>query len=235
MDPVVDDRGMGTGQRLLGVLTNPGTTFADVVARPHFWGALAVICGLSLLSAVLIAPKMQAYILLELQNLPSMSPEERAAAEGIAVTAGTVTAFVGAFIGPLLACLVGAVLLKLINLFNGERAPFGTLFAVTVFAYVPLVISALLNGFLRIASPASDFLYITTSLAVLLPKGEMGTSFFLLSQIEPFTIWSVVLLGIGGAAAMKTGLRSVALPLFSLWLVFAFGYAFLMSSFTPGM
>ncbi|MBU4533700.1 MAG: YIP1 family protein [Firmicutes bacterium] len=235
MDPVTEYRGLSMGQRLVGVLTKPGETFTDIMQKPRFWGALGVLCGVALLSVVMVLSKLQAFMLLQLDGLPPVSAQEQATMENMVMTMGAVSGLVGAVVGVVFMCLVGAVILKLVNLFTGERAPFGTFFAVAVFAYVPLVLSALLHSLLRMASPAADFPYITTSLAVLLPKGEMGTNFFLLSQIEPFTIWSLVLLCIGGAVAMKTGLRAVALPLFSLWLLFVVGYAFLMPAVTPGM
>ncbi|MHB8183011.1 MAG: YIP1 family protein, partial [Candidatus Desulforudaceae bacterium] len=119
MDPVTEYRGLSMGQRLVGVLTKPGETFADIMQKPRFWGALGVLCGVALLSVVMVLSKLQAFMLLQLDGLPPVSAQEQATMENMVMTMGAVSGLVGAVVGVVFMCLVGAVILKLVNLFTG--------------------------------------------------------------------------------------------------------------------
>jgi len=62
---------------------------------------------------------------------------------------------------------------------------------------------------------------ISTSLTLLLPRGtNSGFWYILFSKIDFFSIWSLILLVLGGSIAMQKDGKKLAYYVFGLWLVY---------------
>ncbi|MBO8129772.1 MAG: YIP1 family protein [Peptococcaceae bacterium] len=228
---------LGVWQRIKGAVFSPVATFQDVAAHPRFAGGALAICGINLALTLLIAPKIKDFTRYSLSNNPNIASDQAAAVQNIAATSAVVSAAVMSVIGPFVLWLVYATILKVINFFSGERTPFSTLYAIATFAYVPALLGGLVGAFLILSAPVENFTSVTVSLAAILPTPENlqspGPLYLFLSKINPFTIWSLALLSLGGALAMKTGTRVVATGVFGTWLVYITGYVVLISAFSP--
>lgn len=210
----------GLWQRVVGVLWGgPKKTLEDIIALPNTSGIVVLFLVIELLLAIPILPKIREYTVWLMQNSPG-ADKISASAVDMAGTAAVVTTLIGAVVGPLLMWLIVAGLLKLFNSFSGEKASFKCLFTVAAYAYLPLLLASVIRTALLMATPAQNFAKVSTSLALLLPGDKIDRLYIILSRIDPFNIWSLVLLVIGSSLAMKTTYKNTAVFLGVLWLVY---------------
>lgn len=226
-----ENREVGLWGRLFGILTRPGAILEAVVEKPTIWGPAAVISLVNLLLFIVTVPKLQEFTLKSLEKMPQTLPPEQIA-QMKSFTGIWVVAWggVATIIGPFVVWLIAALLFKFLNLFIGNEAPFKKLYAVAVITSVPTILANFVRTILVAASPAESFPTITTSAALVLPKGSFGPAFAVLSQIDPFYIWSLVLLAMGTALVLKTSVRKTGTFVFILWMVMA-GIGALVASF----
>jgi hypothetical protein len=206
---------------LVEVLTSPGAAFKEIVENPRFGAAAVTLTVINLVFAVFTIPKVRELALLTLENTPGLSPEEIEAASaftgGLAV-GGTVFAAIAV---PWVIWLVMATLMKIFAAISAKEAPFGSLFAVGVYGYVPALFGCILNSILTMVTPVENLAKVSISLAVFSPV-ESGFLYYFLTACNPFIWWSLILWGIGGAAVMKNKRTTgVLIYLFGLWLIFA--------------
>lgn len=221
-------------QRLVGVLTSPRQTFADIIAHPRFAAGLVTLCAVNLLVALLILPKVRAFTIWTIeQQAPQMAPGAAMAKE-MAATGAAFGVVIASVFGPLFFFLLMAVLLFFFGYLAKNRAPFRTLFAVSVFAYVPATIASVIASALIASRPAENLKGVTTSLAMFLPAGSEGLMPRVLSLIDPLGLWSLVLVALGGAVAYKTAFGKVAAYLFVLWVLYVAAAAAIPSLFPKG-
>jgi hypothetical protein len=218
-EPGAGIKNLSLWQRLTGVIVNPRPAFLDIAEHPNFIGGAIVLCAVNLLVALLCLPKLKDFTALMMEKAGPMPPEA-AAFKGIAGTVTSVTAILGAVIGPLLFWLLTAVLLLLFGYLTSKRTSFRSLYAVSVFAYVPTTIAGLIQGVLIALRPAEDLKNITTSLAMFLPAESGSLAYRVLSLIDPFGLWSLALLALGGAVALKTSFSKTAAFIFILWVIY---------------
>jgi hypothetical protein len=206
---------------LVEVLTSPGAAFKEIAENPRFGAAAVTLTVINFVFAALTIPKVREFTLLTLENTPGLSPEDIEAASafggGLAV-GGTVLA---AIIVPWVMWLVIATLMKIFAAISAKEAPFGTLFAVGVYGYVPAVIGGIISSILVLNTAVENIKNVSISLAVF-SSAESGFLYHFLTACNPFTWWSLILWGIGAAAVMKVKRPTgVIFYLFGLWLVFA--------------
>ncbi|MDI6906826.1 MAG: YIP1 family protein [Thermoanaerobacterales bacterium] len=219
MEPGFAPLRLSLWRRLWGVLVAPRTTFEDIVTRGGFWPGAAVVYLAGLLAALSTLPKLRAFALWQLQQGPNaLPPEQLAAVRGFATTAALVELFFGALIVPTVVWLFGAGLLKIFNRSSGEPVPFASLAAVSVFAYVPMLLGDFVRAALIAASSFERLGSIGTSLGALLPgRTEIAWLDLVLAQVDPFALWALGLFSLGGALALRTRTSNIALVVFSLW------------------
>ena len=215
-------------QRIVGILWGgPRKTFEDIIAAPKLTGIIILLLGISLLLAILVLPKMKEFTLLTLQNLPNAASMPASAAS-TAVTAATVAVLAGSIAAPLITWLILAALLSLFNSLTGGKASFKTLFSICVYSYLPVMIASIIKSGLIISSPARNMRDISTSLALFLPVVKIGDRLYMfLSQIDPFLIWSLVLLALGSSLAIKAAFKKTAVYIGALWVLYIIAVVFL--------
>ncbi len=148
-------------------------------------------------------------------------PEQLAAGQNVAVIAATVASVLAALAGPWLLWLIIAVLLKIYDLFGAKGTRFGTLYAVAVYGYLPVLVGKIVHTAVVVGAPAENFGKVSLSLAAFLPY-QKSFIYFFLTACNPFVWWSLALWGIGGAAAMRSrSSGGVFGLLFGSWFVYA--------------
>lgn len=218
--PVAESKAMGLWQRIGGVFwSGPKAAFEDIVASPNAFGLVVLLLALNLALVIPLLSKIKEYTIWTMQNSPG-ALDLPAAAMDTVTTWAVVLSLSGAVAGPPLMWLVIAGILKLFNSFSGERTPFRCLFAVTAYAYLPVMLATAIKTVLIMATPAHNYARVSTSLALLLPGDKIDRLYLILSQVDPFVIWSLALLVVGGSVAMKTAYKSTAVFIGVLWLVY---------------
>lgn len=233
---------MNLWQRLVGIITRPKATLEAVVEKPTLlWPALVILL-INLGFFAITIPKLQQFTLWLMENSPQpqMPLEQLSQAMSMASTFAAISGGLAAMVIPLFAWLVYAMSFKVINFFVANKTSFKKLFAVAIISYVPTLLGAALRNVLVATAPAGDVtavISVTTSAALALPKGNIGPLFTALSNIDPFYIWSLALLAMGGAIAMRTTVRITGVMVFILWLlitVITTGVAMLNPQQLPG-
>ncbi len=207
---------------LVEVLTNPGKAFQEIVKNPRFGAAAVSLTVINLIFAVLTIPKAKELALWTLENNPSgLSPDQIEAGRSIAANAAAGSVVVAAVVGPWVIWLVMATIMKIYAAISAKEAPFGTLFAVSVYGYVPALFGGIIGSIMTMFTAVENMAKISISLAVFSPA-ESGFLYYFLTACNPFTWWSLILLGIGGATVMKNKRSTgMLIYLFALWLIFA--------------
>ncbi|NSW83029.1 MAG: YIP1 family protein [Syntrophothermus sp.] len=217
----MDDKRQRVMKWFFAVLTNPGGVFQQMVEQPAFFKPALLACGINVLLTLVLLPKIREFTLWTLKSgVVQLPPEQLAAGQNVAVIAATVASVLAALAGPWFLWLVVAVLLKIYDLFGARGTRFGALFAVAVYGYLPVLIGNLIRTAVVIGAPVENFAKISLSLAAFLPY-QKSFLYFFLTGCNPFVWWSLLLWGIGGAAAMKSrGYGGVFALLFGSWLVY---------------
>jgi len=227
--PLEPHKQMTVGKRISGVLfNNPRGAFADIGEQPRWLPPLLIAMTVSLLCALAIIPKLKEFtrytLELQAQTMPELANE---AAVAMAVNGTVVVAVIGSLLSPVIMCLVGAGLLKLFNLFAGEPTQFRKFFAVTVYSYFPILIGSVISTILIAISPATHLEEVSTSLYLLFPPGSKGFAASLARQVDPFYLWSLILMALGSSVISRSRLVSYAVYVLGLWLLLALGSALL--------
>lgn len=206
---------------LVEVIFSPGESFKHIVENPKFGAAAVTLSVISLISTVLTIPKLQEFTMFTLENTPGLSLEDLEAIGAVSGNAAVGVAIAGALLAPWLFGLVIAVLMKIYAAIGSKEAPFGTLFAVGIYGYVPALLGTIIANILVMFAAVENFAKVNLSLAVFAPT-ESGFLYGFLSACNPFIWWSLILCCIGGALVMKNkNSTGVMVFLFGLWLVYA--------------
>jgi len=143
------------------------------------------------------------------------------ALEAITQTSASVGLILVAVLSPWVMSLIIALLLKIYAAIRAKEAPFGSLFAVGIYGYAPVVLGAVIKNIIIMFTAVENIDKVNLSLAVFAPT-QTGFLYYFLSACSPFTWWSLILWGIGAAAVMKDKKPTGAVIfLFALWLIFA--------------
>jgi hypothetical protein len=213
--------------RLIGVVVAPSKTFASIREKPT-WAVPMVL--LILISAVfagvlfqkadmeqIIAEQMAA----QGRNAPQqMTPEQQRMAERIGVGCGAAAVI----LMPPIILLIVAGIYMVFNLFGGElRYPVSL--SVLGYSAVPSMITLLLSipVILARASLTTEEVQsgrvLKSNLAFLAPEGASPVVSTLLSNLDLFALWGLVLSIIGYHVAAKVKKGTAAAVVIALWLV----------------
>jgi hypothetical protein len=219
-------------RRFYGVLFNPVPSFAEIISKPNWGLALCVITIINAALTLVTLPKLKVFMLETIQQQAQQNPAlNTPQGLDVAMTSGVIAAVAGAILAPAFGCLIYALLLKIFNMFTGEKAPFRRFYAVTVYAYVPLLFSLLIQTVVVLLSAHPDFTSSASSLYAFFPAGASGFAANLAKQVEPFFLWSLCLMALGSSALMRKPMRTTAIYIFILWVV----YAVFMASRMPAL
>jgi hypothetical protein len=220
---------MGTLLDLVRVLYDPGAVFERVRERPRFLAPFIALALVLIVVALLERPYVQAAMAARLARLGE-------AGAPVAAAGGTF-AVVGALLAPVGFAIVlavsGAILWLLVTMV-GVEARFPVLLSVATYVSVTGVLLQLarlavlmLRGTGAVASV--DDLQPPLGLDLLAPDaGRVATA--LLGQVNPFTVWGVILTAIGIRVTHRTSTAAasgVAAATFLLGCAFAAGAALL--------
>ncbi|MDD3852485.1 MAG: YIP1 family protein [Syntrophomonadaceae bacterium] len=217
---------LSLGQRLSRIFTNPSSVFMDLEHNSSWFATLLIIIGVSLAATLPLLSKIKEYGIITLQQIPndpSLSNPETLAMVSLLIV---ITAIISAILIPVFFALIMALLLKLFNIFIEYKVPYRQLFAVSVYAYLPMLLSVLIGLGLGLMTPVESFGNVSTSLNLLFPPDSHSFTALLAAQINPFMLWSLYLTALGGSIMMKCNVRQVGTYLFVIWLLYALGTSY---------
>ncbi len=216
----------------LDVFIAPGAAFARIARKPDFLAPLLVLIGASVAVSEGILAKigMARIIRASIEHSSrgsTMTPEQVDEAVRRGAQFATVFGHVVAVLGPpvLLLVLAGLGLLVVNGVFGGE-VRFKTAFTVTCYSRLVGVLEAVMALALVWFGDPENFNPQNPAPSnvgfFLHPFDTPKPLLALASSVDVFTLWSLVLLGIGLSAATegKVKARGVVLTLLGFWLIY---------------
>src|ERR1700704_3730211 len=205
----------GLAARVIGVLTSPRATYADVAAHPRWFGALIVVLATTIAaSSLLLSTEVgqRAVIDQQLQAAEAfgrtITDAQLQQMERTAPYFIYVAAFFQIFFTPLVALAVAGIAIAIFNGALGADASFRQVFAVVVFSGVVTAVRAL---FATPLNYARESLSSPTTLTAIVPFFEDNTfPGRLLGSIDLFLIWWIVNLSIGLGVLYKRRTAPIA-------------------------
>lgn len=217
-----------TLQRIAGVLFAPAETFQDIARKPNILGPLLIIILLGYVSTFFIIQRMDWNAVMEAQmdqmkkQNPNMTQEDVDRASRITSTFGKAIGWVAPLMGVVWYVIVAGALLLAFRMMGGE-GNFAQALSTSLYAWMPLLISGILMTIVIIARGSVDPTQMATVVksnpAFLVDMKEHAVLFSLLSSLDIFMIWTIVLLIIGFSTFTKSSKAKSAAIVISLWAV----------------
>ncbi len=214
----------GLLSRIVGVFFAPRATYAEVAARPRWFGALAV-------SSVVIAGGFYLLLSSEVGQRAALDQQTQiiesfgvklndAAYDQMerGIERAKYTTPIGQLIGiPLVSVIFAGILLGVFNAILGGDATFKQVFAIVAHSSL---IGALQNTFSRPLDYIRETISSPTSVSVLLPfideKSFLGR---LTGMLDLFQVWSILSLAIGLGVLYKRRTTPIATTMFLIYFV----------------
>lgn len=221
--------------RLIGVVFSPRAAYAEVAARPRWFGALAILC-------VVIAGANFIFLSTEIgQNALFDQQLRMMESFGVTITdamyrqleaglgrAPYFTAISQFIVFPLMSLLIAGLLFAVFVAILGADGTFKQVYAIVVHSGMILVVQ---QFFIIPLNYARESMSPPSTLAVFLPMLDETTFVMrLLGAIDLFLLWWIVSLSIGVGVLFKRRTGPIAASLIGVYLVIAAIVAALRSS-----
>ncbi len=222
--PLAERPGLSLPARVWGILTSPRETFADVVARPRWFGMMLVAILVTVVCTggfLMTAVGQQAYLDNQIESTKRWVGEvsEVAGMERMLPYAAPISAVSVAIIMPIMWLVMSGILFAVFSAALGGTATFKQVFAVMVHSSAISVVQQL---FVMPLNYVRESMSSATNLAVFLPMLDEGS--FLakfLGTIDLFLVWWVVVLSIGLGVLFKRKTGPIATGLFVVYGIIA--------------
>lgn len=212
-------------QRIIGVLFSPDATMASIARRPDWVLPLVILLVMSLVTGVVIAQHADfgAAAREAIEQNKNATQEQIDKGVKIATGIGKVVTYLSPVLSAIGLLIIAGVLLLAFRLFGGE-GDFKQAFSVTCYSSMPGVIKSVIMMIIILAKggilPAQEFATLVRSnLGFLANYKTNPMAFTVLSSIDIFSIWFLVLMIIGFAYLARVSRAKSAVIIISLWVV----------------
>ena len=224
--PLTPTPGLSLWARIWGILTSPRETFADVVARPRWFGMMAVailVTTVSMGGFLMTSVGQQAYLDNQVRATErfggQVSEAQYAMMEKMAKYVAPITVVFVAVFTPLMWTILAGILFAVFNAAMGGDSSFKQMFAVVAYSSAVGIVQQL---FVTPLNYVRETMSSATNLAVFLPMLD-ESSFLarLLGMVDLFLIWWVIVLSIGLGVLYRRKTGPIAIGLFAVYGVIA--------------
>ncbi|HEX3067779.1 MAG TPA: Yip1 family protein [Thermoanaerobaculia bacterium] len=212
-------------QRIIGVLFSPDATMASIARRPDWVLPLVILLVMSLVAGVVIAQHVDfgAAAREAMEQNKNASQEQIDKGVKMAAGIGKVVTYLSPVLSAIGLLIIAGVLLLAFRLFGGE-GDFKQAFSVTCYSSMPGVIKSIIMMIIIVAKggtiPGQQLaILVRSNLGFLVDYKANPMAFAVLSSIDIFSIWFLVLMIIGFAYLSRVSRAKSAVIIISLWLV----------------
>jgi hypothetical protein len=232
-------------ERLVDTFVAPRKTFTDLRRSASWWLPFLIGGIVYVMFVYVVDQKVGFRKVVENQlriqpkqaaRLESLPADQRETAMRQQTTFWRVFSYGGPVFGLLFYLIISAALFGTFKFAVNADIRFKTMYALTVFAWLPQIFVSLLAILALLAGVSSDGFMIqspaATSLGVLVDPSSAPVLFALLSSIDVFTFWSLALMGIGVTCISKVKRGSafaVVFGWFGFWVLIKIGLAAISS------
>lgn len=224
--------------RLIGVLLSPGKTFESIARRPTWVVPMVVLVIVTTAVTLLLFQKADFMEMMrqQMEAQGQQIPADRAEGMEGFMKGCTIVSIV---VFPVVLWLVGAAFFLLFNLFGGQlRYPVSL--SVLLHSFMPGVVSALLSIPVILSRESftmkelqSGGRVLKSNLAFLAPEDAGPRLVALLSSLDLFAIWTMVLMVLGYHVAARVSKATAASVVLALWVLLV-AIQVLFAGFQPG-
>jgi hypothetical protein len=221
---------MSFAGRLIGVFFSPGETFDDIARKPDFLFPLIVLIVASVAVTETLLAKIGMAKIITTAIEQSGRPVPPAEQLATAIKIQTIVAHVAAVVAtPIVLLVVAAIGLLIVNVFFGGKISFLSAFSITCYSYVVTLLASVMGLAMILFGDQENFnvnAFIPSNLGFFLnPRETSKPLMSLASSFDIFTLWPMLLLGVGFSAASmgKVKARSIFLVYFGIWLLYVLG------------
>ncbi len=237
-------KGMGEAARIPSIFFEPGKTFEDIARRPTWLTPMALVIAAVLILLALYSQRVgwERGIRHQFETNPrlaQMDPAQREQALQMQLRFAPVGSYVGVCIGiPLVDLLLAAILLGIVKGIMAAPVRFKQVFAVITWAGLPGLISTILAVVVMYLKPPDDFNLqnplVFNPGAFMDPLTSSKFLYSLASSLDLFTIWVLVLVGIGlkAAGGRSLSMAGAMIAVFLPWALWVLGRAALAGVFS---
>jgi len=219
-------------ERVTNTFVAPSKTFADIRRSRSWWLPFLIITifgyifTLTALNHVGIdrlvenAMKSNPKSYEKFQNLPA---EQQVANLKITKTITTYAFYAGPVLTLLFTAITALLLWIGFNFILGGKSTYGTLFAVSIFAWLPGILKSLFGAAMAFFGDVEGFNIndpVGTNIGFYLGNDSAAWLKSLLSSVDIFTLWILFLVGIGGAIVSNVKTKSGLMLVLGAWLLF---------------
>ena len=225
-----ENRPLSEVERVVDTFVAPTKTFTDIRRSASWWlpWLLSAIVGTCMVAVVdtkvgmekvsenrlSLTPKQAA----KLEQLP---PDQRARQMEIAAKFTRYFSYCFPLFFLLIVAIIAAVLLATFNFGFSAELKFAQCFAVSMYAFLPGVIKALLAILIVLATGGENFTFenpVASNLGALVDPGSTFL-YSVASSIDVFTIWTLVLTAIGYSCLTRVKRGTCYGVIFGWWVV----------------
>jgi len=229
--------------RIIGVFFSPKATFEDIARKPSWILPAALTLFFSLCVTIALNQHFdwRQYMTQQIEKSPrsaQMSAEQKQQQiDGGAKYAPIMSYVFGVPAAIVMTLLVALILMGAYNVLGGAGVNYKTSLAMVTHAFVPSYLMSVLFIVVLFLKPVGEFDLenpVATNVAALLPDDSAKWLVALAKNIDIFAIWTLILIGIGFAAASPRKLRgaksfTIIFSLFAFYVIFRMGWAFIFS------
>lgn len=206
----------GTVERIIGIFTAPRATMEDIAARPSWVVPLILIVLASGAAGFFLKDVIVDNTISQMREKNPDIPAEQL--ETTAKWTRLSSYVMPVIFTPLFYVILAAIFLFIGNTILGGEAKFKTVFSMVCWSGIVTLIGSAVNIPVMISRGVMES---AASLASLLPPDDNKTVlYYILSQIDLFTIWWLVVLGFGMAAVYRFSTNKGMIAVFGLWGVY---------------
>jgi hypothetical protein len=223
--------GLSQVERVVDTFVAPSATFRDILRNASWWLPFLLLLVSSLATAVVVDRKVGFDRVYQNQvqqsqkaqdRLADMSPEQKAQNERISVAITKYFSYGGFVVITAFLALYSLLLWAAFNFGLGARTRYGQVFAVSMYAALPYLVTAVLTIIaLCFGGNAEGYDYknpVATNLAYFMPDAAPWLK-GLLESLDAIKLWSVVLQVVGMAIVAKKTIAQSAVIVGLFWLI----------------
>ena len=223
-------------ERVVDTFVAPRKTFTDIRRSASWWLPFVLMALSSFALVSLVDKKLGMDKVVENQmalspkqaaKLDQLPPDQRASQMETIVKVNRIISYSYPVLALILAVIIAAVLLATFNFGLGAELTFNKCLAVTLYSWLPGILKALIAILVVSIGGAEGFTFqnpVASNLGALVDPSSHFL-YAVASSLDLFTIWTLVLGGIGYSCLTKVKLGTCMAVVFGWWVIFVLGGA----------
>lgn len=233
-DPVVaDGKPLTEVQRVVDTFVAPSKTFTDVKRNASWWVPWLLMSIFGLAMVVTVDKKLGMDTAYENQmrlspkqmdKIDQMPPADKANAMKLGANITRYFAYGSPLLTIVFIGIIAGVLMATFNFGLGAEVKFMQAMAISMYAFLPNIIKSLIAIAVVGVGAAEGFTFqnpVASNLSGLVDPTKSNFLYSILASIDIFTIWTLILTGIGYSCVTRVKRNTCIAVVFGWWVVMA--------------